>query len=415
MPCTFLTKKNVVCGKPAIYVIVPELVGSCGLHIALAYNQTKKTNHKKADMKLTEMADINRYKTEPDLSILKAKAEMASPSNEKDASQSDSKEETVEETIDDTAEMETDVQPDTSEQLSPVQLKDLTTKEVIKNLIAEYVKTAFKIDLEFGPSYKTSSASQTCIHLLRCKIDKKNDYVIKFAFDTEEAIDSIYWEFCMYRNFETQADLVELYTHNGRPMYYRQFRKYAFLVYKVHGSPISTSLSDERRLTSDMVRQMITILKNCHDSGVVCYGMGVSSWAINDSNRIKYYGLHTSMKWVDAYVEPIPQVEIENSRKVSARKTLYYSINATSKLTISRIDDIESLLYIVLDLMKVPLPWANTSVCTQIIVAKETFMHGQCSVPYVSEITKLIRDTGFESSPDYDTLTSLFVKMVDAN
>ncbi len=401
MPCQANKNRNTdaMCGSIAKYVIFPELALCCKTHVHVHYNKLKGTHVKKTD--IGTLSDIKEYTKEPNLEEARKWME------------------------EETARRAANPVPDVPEPPSnPTDAIDLDIPEIpqlgkeaivisneVHQLIIDHVKKQFKINMKIGKKIASSDKIGGC-QLFKCSIDGKDEYVIKMATDDDD-IDHVYWEFCMYRCFETQDDLLELHHHNGKPVYYRMYKKLAFLVYKKHGVPLVKYL-EKNPFTSEIVLSMFDIIRRCHESGIVCYGMTTKSWVVSPKGKVRYYGLHKAMKWVDNYIDAIPQTALEAAPISENKHSTVCPANANAKLTTSRIDDIESLMYIVLTVIGSKLPWEGSK-CRSEGLAKlklnalEQLMFQSSAANQIAEI---ITKTGFQADPDYDMLRSKFEALV---
>ena len=102
----------------------------------------------------------------------------------------------------------------------------------------------------------------------------------------------------------------------------------------------------------------------------------------------------------------------------------YSSVNAVKGKVLSRRDDLISLGYVLIKLIKKHLPWTsnfsdlNTKTYIELINLKETNAYGKLFEFVPDELTEFVeysKKLKFEQEPDYSYLRSLFIKILDKN
>lgn len=118
--------------------------------------------------------------------------------------------------------------------------------------------------------------------------------------------------------------------------------------------------------------------------------------------------------WRDMYGRYIP--ETQALMKTTNHK--YACVRASMHNTTSRYDDFESLLYLMLDIQGITLPWSNIQSARRMIQIKKDFISSpdifvsqHRSVDVISQLCNMIHMSAFDSMPDYKVLTQLFKRI----
>lgn len=364
---------NECCTSPAKFKIISTNVLCCGRHIMPEYNNINNTKHKIGDILYID--DIVEFKKEKSLN------------NNQNI-----------EDLNSTRSIDMPTQTINNEEITR-----------INSTISDFIQDKYNVSCDILDKLNKDKK----IRIFNCHIDNK-DYIIKIGSDTE-SIEHIYFEFCIYRNFESQNDIVELLQINGKQAYHRIFKQWAFIIYEKHGIPLSTYITDQNPLTNTVIENMFNIISNIHTNKVVCSFMSPSKFIINpETQKIRFYDLSNVMLWADMFDDAIPQKETEElPTKLTALH--YCSRNANNKKTTSRIDDFESLIYIILTLMNYPLPWMKSTTNVSVAKQKEEFMAlPPVDIPdAVYPIIEIINITNFQEKPNYNELKKLFLEILD--
>lgn len=293
----------------------------------------------------------------------------------------------------------------------------------VNNEITEYINLEFDTNCIILDKINTSKK----IRLYNFKIDSSetSTYIIKIIADPE-LIDSLYYEYCMYQKIYEHSDtnetdkFVNIITHNNKLMYHRLFKHWVFIVYEKYGEPITTKILNchsngvNFTVSQDLIEQMYNIIQLLHSKSIVYSELTPSKFLIDENNIIKLANLYNTILWSDIFNDAIEQKDLIDSNKSKSTELINFgSINYNNKKTTSRIDDFESLLYIIMYLKGIELPWTNATSNTQIRDCKIEFINNP---PHylnsnILEIIKIIRDNHFQQKPNYNKLKSLFIQL----
>ena len=289
--------------------------------------------------------------------------------------------------------------------------------------ITDYINLEFSTNCIILDKINTSKK----IRLYNFKINNTSasTYIIKIVSDSE-LIESLYYEYCMYQKIYSDAPetdnnkFVNIITHNNKLLYHRSFKHWIFIVYEKYGEPITTRILNchsngvNFTISQELLEQMFNIIQLLHSKSIVYPELTPSKFLINENNIIKLANLYNTILWSDIFNDAIEQKDlIDSIQSRSTELISFCSINYNNKKTTSRIDDFESLLYIIMYLKNIDLPWNNATSNTQIRDCKIEFINNP---PHylnsnILEIIKIIRDNHFQQKPNYNKLKSLFIQL----
>ncbi len=364
---------NKSCSSPAKFMIISINKLCCGRHIMMEYNSINNTKHKISN--ILYIPDICEYK------------------NTNSFNNNNNIIDNIQDIVDN--------MPSTS-----INMEEINR---INNIISEFIQNKYNVECDILDKINKDKK----IRIFKCTIDNK-PFLIKIGSDPE-SIEQIYIEFCIYRNFESQDDIIELLQINGKQAYHRIFNQWAFIIYNPHGIALPAYINEHRAIDNGIIENMFDVIEFIHSNKVVCSLMSPDKFIINETTKkIKFYDLSNALLWSDMFDDAIPQKELHELP--SKLKSLYYcSRNANNKKTTSRIDDFESLVYIILTLINYKLPWSRSTTNVSVAKQKEEFiLMPPVDIPEaIYPIIEIIKTTNFQEKPNYVELKKLFLEILE--
>lgn len=390
------------------YKIFPENINVCENHLLEVYNELRNCKYKKINY--NSIIDIKKYK------ISKVKSKIIKPKEDIICDKQIP-------SIENSFEKEIPTEIDNTifcDKVNNIEDMDL---ELVKEEITNFLKTKYDINLEISNKITKDKKNNVfyCSFITdenkKSKKLKKTDYIIKIA-NNQKLIDDIYWEYCMYNcikqssNYNLLKDhIVEIVNINNILMFHRVFERWSFIIYKYHGLTLTEYIKNEGNISKEIISQMFDIVEKLNNCGIICFEMHPNKFIVDENNIVKYYGLHSSRKWADSFGDAIPQTEAEY---IPSKTTCIHfcSINSHDKLTTSRNDDIECLLYICLNSLGYELPWMSMTSNNKIKDTKQSFIDYPSINSYAAtEICNFIKNANFQKPPEYNSLKQLFMQL----
>jgi serine/threonine protein kinase len=154
-------------------------------------------------------------------------------------------------------------------------------------------------------------------------------------------------------------------------------------------------------------KQMLSALRECHERKVLFIDVKPENFMLgyNDPNKLYIADFGVAKKYIDSkgLIQGIPG---------GSGTPCYMSLRCQDKGIVSRRDDLESLAYLLIELLVGQLPWADAKSEKELISTKQsTDIEALCS-PFPAgghlwEFCKFTRAMDFEDTPDYATLERL--------
>jgi serine/threonine protein kinase len=173
------------------------------------------------------------------------------------------------------------------------------------------------------------------------------------------------------------------------------------------GINISNYINLNGKLSNDLITkygiQMIQRIEHLHSIGFIHRDIKLGNFTIlNDIVYLIDFGV--------SYQYIIDYQHIENSHRVGFKGTKKYaSVNALQNQFQSRRDDLESLGYVLMNLM-MDLPWGNLTDKYDIIEMKEKL--DLYDIPYtIKNFINYTKELKFDDKPDYKYLISLLMNL----
>jgi serine/threonine protein kinase len=94
----------------------------------------------------------------------------------------------------------------------------------------------------------------------------------------------------------------------------------------------------------------------------------------------------------------------------------FVSLNIHRRIEPSRRDDIESCVYIILNMLFGKLEWINTNNCNENMALLKHQLISVIEVPsFIKIMLYYVRNMKFDETPDYEYLINLMLKVLDDN
>ncbi len=159
---------------------------------------------------------------------------------------------------------------------------------------------------------------------------------------------------------------------------------------------------------------MCDMLERLHTARI-CHGhlnpASIGFLDLSDPTSARFTSAMGITFWKDSYGRYIHQMK----RLTTPNKHITSCVRLDEGYTTGRYDDYESLLYLILILQEIPLPWLNMHLIKDVILSKKQFIEDPSvllgyhdSIDAISQICEMIRSSSFDSSPDYYQLKESF-------
>lgn len=167
-------------------------------------------------------------------------------------------------------------------------------------------------------------------------------------------------------------------------------------------------------------RRMIDILEGIHLQGRIYRDLKPENIMVDYRDQIYLIDFGMSKYYVDPVTKTHIKISFDKKLSGTAR---YVSINMHKGIEQSRRDDLESLGYVLIFLIKKTLPWIGINAATgkekNFLIGKvkdETDESSLCKdidgSKYLIRYFRYVKSLGFDENPDYDFLKSLFDKIL---
>ena len=167
-----------------------------------------------------------------------------------------------------------------------------------------------------------------------------------------------------------------------------------------------TSLRESNSLfslqtTIAISKKLLEILKEVHNKGIIHRDIKPDNFMFDFSNEPVLYLI--DFGFCKKYIEDSGAHICEKSGKEIMGTINYISINIHNGIEASRRDDLESLAYILLQVLDGDLPWN-----TQHLNAKKEMKLSKFNYPVINTYLNYCRNLKFSETPDYVYLLQLF-------
>ncbi len=206
------------------------------------------------------------------------------------------------------------------------------------------------------------------------------------------------------------------------------FENYNIMVMQLLGLSLESNLNKlpskkmSLKTVSMLGIQMIKILKDIHDQNYIHRDIKPDNFAMGineESNKLYIIDFGLSK----LYRDPITLIQNPLIKKNKLTGTARYaSIHALEGYEQSRRDDLESVGYLIIYLLKGKLPWQGLLVknksekYNQILLKKKLISNDDLSIdlPYqINHFLYYVKNLGYEEEPNYNYLVELFMEILN--
>jgi len=238
---------------------------------------------------------------------------------------------------------------------------------------------------------------------------------IKIEKIEKEEMRSVFREVQFLKRLESVNGIPKLYWHGSEG-------RYDIMVLSLLGKDLSGYLRIYHKFSMKTVvfiaDQILTILEEVHNSGIVHRDLKPENIVVGrgeNSNQMFLIDFGISKIYKDTYGRHIPYRE----KKSFIGTARYASLAAHDGIEISRKDDLESLGYVILYLLKGSLPWQNLNVnekekCKKVGELKAALKPEELFKEFPEELVKYmnyVKGLDFKENPDYNFMKGLFIKL----
>ncbi|KAE9016959.1 hypothetical protein PR003_g12441 [Phytophthora rubi] len=227
----------------------------------------------------------------------------------------------------------------------------------------------------------------------------------------ERNADALYAEHLLYKNHLRDQPGIP-YVPMGA---YGEDKGYRFLVIERLGRTLETVLQEQGPVPSGTAARLgleiLDTLQQMHVKNILYVDVKPENFMLDADTENKVYCVDFGIS--DRYVAATGKHKDYKEGTVVGTPT-FLSLNCHSGATSSRRDDIESLLYVLIYLVRGDLPWQQASSDAEgAKIKKNTSVDQLCaSLPREwGAMLKNIRECGFEDRPDYDFFVQQFSKL----
>ncbi|KAL3669067.1 hypothetical protein V7S43_005451 [Phytophthora oleae] len=227
----------------------------------------------------------------------------------------------------------------------------------------------------------------------------------------ERNADALYAENLLYKNHLRDQPGIP-YVPLGA---YGEDKGYRFLVIERLGRTLETVLQEQGPIPSATAarlgQEILETLQQMHVKNILYVDVKPENFMLDTDKENKVYCVDFGIS--DRYVTATGKHKDYKEGTVVGTPT-FLSVNCHNGATSSRRDDIESLLYVLIYLVRGDLPWQQASSDAEgAKIKKNTSVDQLCaSLPREwASMLKNIRECGFEDRPDYDFFVQQFLKL----
>ena len=162
------------------------------------------------------------------------------------------------------------------------------------------------------------------------------------------------------------------------------------------------------RLTLQIGIQLLTLMKNIHNKGLVHRDIKPENFLLGLNNNKKQIYL-IDFGLCKTYLNGNTHIEMKNTSGLIGSKT-YASLNAHNLNELSRRDDLESLGYMLIYFYIGNLPWREEINIGNIIKYKTEIIYNEKVPEFLKKFMMYIRGLNFTETPNYELLINNFSK-----
>lgn len=251
----------------------------------------------------------------------------------------------------------------------------------------------------------------------------KNDKLVAAKVEEKPTKERLKNEYNIYKKVLKNKDI------SGIPQVYNFFEtpEYNILVMELLGSSLENIFqTNSRKLKINTVYQlatdMLSILEHFHNSGFIHRDIKPNNFLFNYNkpyNQLYLMDFGLSKQ----YIQNNKHIELKTDRNLIGTAR-YASLNIHWGIEPSRRDDLESVGYIIIYLIKGKLPWqglkGNKEKSQIQKIGERKLMISLEKLcedlhPCFHEYLEYTRQLKFTQKPDYDYLKNLFIKSADVN
>ncbi|ETK71409.1 CK1/CK1 protein kinase, variant 1 [Phytophthora nicotianae CJ01A1] len=227
----------------------------------------------------------------------------------------------------------------------------------------------------------------------------------------ERNADALYAEHLLYKNHLRDQPGIPYVPMGG----YGEDKGYRYLVIERLGRTLETVLMEQGPVPSATAARLgleiLETLQQMHVKNILYVDVKPENFMLDTHRENKVYCVDFGIS--DRYVTATGKHKDYKEGTVVGTPT-FLSLSCHNGATSSRRDDIESLLYVLIYLMRGDLPWQQASSDAEGAKIKKTTSveHLCASLPSEwSTMLKQIRECGFEDRPDYDFYVQQFSRL----
>ncbi|THH32214.1 hypothetical protein EUX98_g1979 [Antrodiella citrinella] len=252
-----------------------------------------------------------------------------------------------------------------------------------------------------------ATITSSTVHAVRTTVALKKSHITKHVRNP-----TLRHETCVFLLLAGHPNIPKVYAW-GRSQYYE------YMALELLGKPVNSVLTRPERLTMRnlvaLVCQMLDVIKHVHSHHIIHGDIKPSNFLFPHNMHVRHSrGLIYLIDFGLAKYYRNPTTLVLNTEGTISflRGTQEYaSINVHLHHTPTRRDDIESLAYTMVKLLRGTLPWYNTRLGSDCLRIKRAWSgHRLCSgFPSVfGDFVEYARGLGFSEQPDYTTWQERF-------
>jgi len=155
--------------------------------------------------------------------------------------------------------------------------------------------------------------------------------------------------------------------------------------------------------------QIITLLQTIHNKGLVHRDIKPDNFLLGKDDHELYI---IDFGFCKSYLVHDKHIPMKSTHCLIGSLN-YASIHAHQHMELSRRDDLESAIYILLYLWTGMLPWSNVSDANLIFQQKRDIVNNRRIPPVLIEMLRYIRQLSFEDTPDYSLLVTMLERYIE--
>ncbi len=222
--------------------------------------------------------------------------------------------------------------------------------------------------------------SGTYVDVYKIKINNKL-YALKYQ-DLSDQKNMLYYEYLLLsKHFIKYENIVEVYS------YYFKTKQYALLLVEFIPTQLDTITYKSEDLIKNLGIQLINGIKFIHSKKYLYIDLKPDNIMIKNK-IVKLIDFNLCIKYIDSYSKYYPNEKLKSRQG----NDLYSSRNINSGFRGVRIDDIESILYILMDLLQIDeFKSIKQSKQIKVIIDKKKYLFNQTyNFKFINEFIKEI-------------------------